>query len=44
MQSRRLITGIEIPRKKGGLPVRFQEEDDQVLPWSTFPLSLRPNH
>jgi hypothetical protein len=30
MQARRLITGIEIPRKKDGLPFRFQDQDDQT--------------
>jgi hypothetical protein len=47
MQSRRLITGIEIPRKKDGLPFRFQDQDDQTdqlrrcLTATEIPLEVR---
>lgn len=30
MQARRLITGIEVPREKDGLPQRFQDHDDHA--------------
>ncbi|MET0995095.1 MAG: XRE family transcriptional regulator [Mycobacterium sp.] len=30
MQTRRLISDLEIPRKKDGLPSRFQDQDDQT--------------
>jgi hypothetical protein len=47
MQSRRLIAGIEIPRKKDGLPFRFQDQDDQTdqlrrcLTATEIPLEVR---
>jgi hypothetical protein len=47
MQARRLITGIEIPRKKDGLPFRFQDQDDQTdqlrrcLTSAEIPLEVR---
>lgn len=47
MQARRLITGIEIPRKKDGLPFRFQDQDDHTdqlrrcLTATEIPLEVR---
>ncbi|MET0704711.1 MAG: XRE family transcriptional regulator, partial [Mycobacterium sp.] len=47
MQTRRLISGLEIPRKKDGLPSRFQDQDDQTdqlrrcLTATDLPLEVR---
>lgn len=47
MLARRLITGIEVPREKDGLPYRFQDQDDhsaqlrRCLTDSEVPLEVR---